>query len=173
MKPFLRFLLLLSCLLTPAARAAESARELLVRAILAEDDAEKRTLLGGLAAHPDDAIPGLLTAWRSDQLFIHAPADGPKTPVQLVGAKDESDRQEARRVADGQLLRNAAGQPLRLAASDLTAVEHDASLRRAMKAILDLAELAAPDPEKRRAAVQAIGLAQSAEKLPALEARLK
>ena len=55
---------------------------------------------------------------------------------------------------------------------DLTAAEHTSSLRRAMKAVLDLADLAAPEPATRTKAILTIGLAQDVEKLPALKARL-
>jgi urea transport system permease protein len=90
-----------------------------------------------------------------------------------VGPKGENDAQDALRVDNGQPLTDPAGKPLKLVASDLTAVEHNANLRRAMKAVLDIGEIAHPDAEKRRKAIQAIGFSQSADKLPALEARLK
>jgi urea transport system permease protein len=52
------------------------------------------------------------------------------------------------------------------------AVEHTSALRRAMKAVLDVADLAHPDAAKRIRAIQTFGYAQSADKLPALEKRL-
>jgi urea transport system permease protein len=70
--------------------------------------------------------------------------------------KDERDTQAALRIDTGAALTGPSG-PLRLNAADLTAVEHTASLRRAMKAVLDLADLAAPDPAKRVLAIQTIG----------------
>ena len=166
---------MLACWLAPLAFGATSAapRPTIVQAILEEDDAKKRELIATLAGNPDEAIVTLLTAWRLDQLFIYAPNETTKTPVQLVGPKSENDAQDALKIVDGKPLTDAAGKPLKLVGADLTAVEHNASLRRAMKAVLDLVELAAPDPEKRRKAIQAIGFAQAADKIPALEARLK
>ncbi len=176
MKPRFRFILLALAWLCAAGagiRAADTPRATLVRAILSEDDAQKRQLIESLAGQGDEAIAALLTAWRTDQLYVYTAPDGAKIPVQLAGAKDAEDKQDALRVDTGAPLADAAGKPLRLAGGDLVAVEHNAALRRAMKSVLDLLELAAPDPAKRRAAIQAIGFAQSAEKLPALEARMK
>ncbi|MDO8539260.1 MAG: urea ABC transporter permease subunit UrtB [Opitutaceae bacterium] len=163
---------LFSAWLACSAIAAGAARLTIAKAILTEDDTPKRALVAGLAGEGDEDVPALLAAWRSDQLFIHAAADGAKVPVQLIGPKDAAEAQEALRVDTGEPLRDASGKPLRLVAADLTAVEHDAALRRAMKSVLDVAEIAARDPAKRRQAIQAIGFAQNADKLPALEARL-
>jgi len=169
-----KFLFMLAtCVVPLLAPAAESPRQTIVAAILADDDARKRELISGLAGTGNEAVAVLLAAWRADALFLHTAPDGAKIPVQLSGAKDERDTQLAIRIDSGQPLIDAAGRPLRLIASDLTAVEHNASLRRAMKSVLDLVELAAPDPQKRRRAIQAIGFAQAADKIPALEARLK
>jgi ATP-dependent protease Clp ATPase subunit len=115
----------------------------------------------------------LFAAWRADALFIFTPPDGTKSPVQLSGPTGDNDAQDALRVDTGKPLLDATGKPLRLIGSDLVAVEHHATLRRAMKAVLDLGEVAHPDPEKRRQAIHALGFAQAADKIPALEARLK
>lgn len=156
----------------PAVSAAQP-RQTMVDAILAADDARKSQLIASLAGNGDDATLGLLTAWRSDGLFLYTAPDGRVIPVQLVGPKGDNDAQVALRVDTGRPLTNAAGEELRLVGADLTAVEHNALLRRAMKSVFDLAELAAPDPGRRRQAIQAVGFAQAADKIPALEARLK
>jgi urea transport system permease protein len=167
------FLLLGFALVATSLPAADSARQTIVKAILTEDAAQKRALITSLMANGDEAIAPLFDAWRKDALFIYAAPDGTKIPVQLSGDKDASDAQVATRVDTGAPLTDAAGKPLRLVAADLSAVDHNAALRRAMKAVLDLADLAASDPAKRIKAVQTIGLTQDAEKLPALEARLQ
>ncbi len=147
-------------------------RQLIASAVLADDAAKKRELIGQLMGSGDPAIAPLLEAWRTDALFVFAAPDGAKVPVLLVGEKDEAGKQPATRVDTGAPLTDAAGTALRLAAADLTAADHTSSLRRAMKAVLDLADLAAPDPAKRIKAILTIGLAQDVEKLPALKARL-
>ncbi len=159
-------------LLAGTVHAADSARAILVDAIFADAPARQRDLIASLAGQPDDAIPALLDAWRKDSLFVYTAPDGNPVPVELVGEKDASDAQEARRVIDGQPLRDAAGGPLRLVGVDLVAVEHTSALRRAMKAVLDLRDLGSPDLEKRLRAIQVVGFAQDAEKLPILEKRL-
>jgi urea transport system permease protein len=176
-KPLSRIILfILACWLPALAHAASpavNARQTIVQAILAEEDDKKRELLATLVGHGDEAIVSLLNAWKSDALFIHAAPDGTKTPVELVGDKDEANAQAALRVDTGKPFTDAAGKPLKLVGADLTAVEHNTGLRKAMKAVVDVAELAAPDPDKRAKAIQAIGRAQVADKIPALEARLK
>src|SRR5688500_15985271 len=174
---FSRLLLILLTLSVPlptkAATSTAPAREIIVNAILAEDDTKRSTILASLSGQGDEAIATLFAAWRADSLFIFTSPDGTKVPVQLTGLKGENDAQDALRIDTGQPLLDAARKPLRLIGSELVAVEHNANLRRAMKSVLDLAEIAHPDPEKRRQAIHAIGFAQAADKIPALEARLK
>ena len=153
--------------------AADTPRQVVVKAILAEDSTDQRNLIASLAGQGDEAIPVLLDAWRKDRLFLFAVPEGIKIPVQLVGEKDSAGAQSALRVDTGVPLTDPAGKPLRLVASDLTSVDHNSSLRRAMKAVLDLIDLASPDPAKRIQAIQTIGQTQDVEKLFALEARLK
>jgi urea transport system permease protein len=170
---FARAAILALMALALSARAAETAREIVAKAATAAEEAEKISLITSLIGQGDDAIPSLLAAWRSDALFLLETPAGAKVPVELTGAKDANDAQLALRVDTGKPLLDAAGASRRLVGAELTPVEHDARLRRAMKAVLDLIDLAAPDPAKRTRAVQAIGQAQNAEKLFALEARLK
>jgi urea transport system permease protein len=175
-KPRLRIILfIIACgwMSLVHAAAPTSPRETIARAALAEDDASKRDLIASLAGQGDEAITVLLTAWRSDQLFLYTADAATKIPVQLVGPKNDDGAQDAIKISDGKPLTDATGKPLKLVASDLTAVEHNALLRRAMKGVLDLVELANPDPEKRRKAIQAIGFTQAVDQLPNLEARLK
>lgn len=152
--------------------AAPPPREVVVQAILASDAAQQRVLIGSLAGQGDEAIGVLLAAWRQDALFLYTAADGSRIPVQLTGAKDAAGTQLAARVSDGAALTDAAGVPLRLTAKSLKPVEHTSALRRAMKAVLDLLDVASPDPAKRLRAVQTIGQAQDLEKLAPLQARL-
>ncbi len=168
----LRVIFLFAWLISASAHGADTARQTIVRAALAENATEKRQLIGLLMGQADPAIASLLEAWRVDALFVYTAPDGTKIPVQLSGEKDANGAQPALRIDTGAPLLDLAGQPLRLVGADLVAVEHNAALRRAMKAVLDLADLAAPAPATRLKAIQTIGLAQDIEKLPALQARL-
>jgi urea transport system permease protein len=153
--------------------SAQAPRDTLVAAMLAEDAARKTELILSLAGVADESIKPVLDAWKEDALFIHQPAEGAAVVVQLTGEKDDDDAQTAVRVDTGAPLLDASGKPLRLVAGDLTGVEHDASLRRAMKSVLDLIAVASPDVKKRIQAIQAIGFSQDIEKLPALRKRLE
>jgi len=154
-----------------AMAAQETPRATIVRAILAPDQAQKRELIGSLLGEGDEAIRELFTAWRQDGLFVYTAPDGAKIPVALTGDKDAQGAQTAIRVDDGKPLLDAGGQPLRLVGSRLAAVEHDASLRRAMKTVVDLLDLGSPVLAKRLRAIQTIGFAQKPDKLAALHAR--
>lgn len=154
------------------AHAATAPRETIVQAILAPDAPAQRTLIASLIGQGDEAIGTLLTAWRQDALFIYTAPDGAKIPVHLVDAKDAEGAQAAVRVSDGAPLTDAAGRPQRLVGRSLRPVEHASALRRAMKAVLDLLDVASPDAAKRLRAVQTIGQAQDAEKLAPLQARI-
>jgi len=151
--------------------APKDARTVIARAILTTDDGRKRELIASLTGQGDEAIRELFTAWRQDGLFIYAGSEGQKIPVELTGAKDAGGTQFARRVDDGEILKDREGKILRLDATQLVAVEHNAALRRAMKAVLDLLDLGSPDLSKRLRAIQTIGFAQKSENLPALVAR--
>jgi urea transport system permease protein len=167
----LKLTALLLGVLAGSVGSAETARQTIARAILTEDSAEKHRLILSLAGQPDESIKPLLTAWREDGLYIFE-QDGARIPIQLTGEKDANDTQPALRVDTGEPLRDGAGQPLRMVSSDLAAAEHDSALRRIMREVLDLQELASADPAKRIQAVQTLGFAQNTEKLAALQARL-
>ena len=154
-----------------AVAAQETPRATIVRAILCKDDGPKREIINSLAGQGDEAIRELFAAWREDSLFVYTALDGAKVPVELTGPKDAQGAQTAVRVDNGESLHDAGGQPLRLIGKQLTAVEHDASLRRAMKAVVDLLDLGSPDLTKRLRAIQTFGFAQKPDKLAAMQAR--
>ncbi len=164
---------LLTLSLGLSAFAADTARQTIVNAVLADAPAKRIEIITSLIGSGDESIAPLLSAWKEDALFVYAATDGSKFPVQLSGDKDDKGAQAATRIDTGKPILTPAGQPLRLVAADLTAVEHNGALRRAMKAVLDLLDLSTADVEKRVRAIQTIGFTQNAEKLPALQARAK
>ena len=170
--PLRHSLLLFLFVLLSGLLGAATPREIIAEAALADTSARQRELLGSLVGQGDEAIAPLLTAWRQDALFIHETPTGEKIVLTLTGEKDADGRQAAVRVSDGQPLLGADGQPVLLVASDLTAAEHTSSLRRAMKGVLDVIEVASPSPAIRKKAIQTLGQSQSVEQLPVLEARL-
>ncbi|WP_245958081.1 urea ABC transporter permease subunit UrtB [Roseimicrobium gellanilyticum] len=166
-------LTLISGLLCSVSLLAETPRETIAKAALNEDSAKKREIITTLVGQGDEVIKTLMDDWKADKLFIHTTAAGEKVVVRLQDDKDDAGTQSAVRVDDGATLKDASGSPLRLVAKEQKAVEHDRGLRNAMKAVLDLLDLSSPDAKKRIQAVETLGAAQNAEKLPALEARAK
>ena len=152
---------------------ADTARQIIAKAIVEEDAEKKTALIGSLIGNTDPVIRTLLAVWKEDAIFLYKAEGDTKIPVTLVDAKDADDKQAAIRIDDGQPLKDAEGKPIRLAAADLDAAEHDSNLRASMKTVIDLLELAAPDPAKRIQAIQTLGMAQDVEKLPALLAAQK
>ncbi len=149
--------------------AAETARQIVTRAIAEEETDRKLALIASLAGSKDADLPMLLAAWEADQIFIYqAAGDVPNIPVLLTGAKDAAGAQAAVRLEDGQPLLNAAGQPALITASETETAPHNSAIRRAMKGVTDLLALASPDRDERIAAINTFAFAQDPEKLPLL-----
>jgi urea transport system permease protein len=155
------------------ATAAEPARKVIAQAVLEKDAGKKAALIKSLAGDASPDVPKLLTAWREDGIFIYQPEGQPKVVITLGEEKDADEKQAVFRLDTGEPLKDAAGKPLRLAASDLTSAEHDNELRAVMRSVLDLQALAERDLAKRIQAIQGIGFSQAAAKLPALLERQK
>jgi urea transport system permease protein len=163
-------LLFLSILCASSAFAADSARQTIVKAMIEEDDAKKIALIQSLAGSSDEDIKTLLAAWKEDAIYIYkGEADNaPRIPVFLGEEKDAEEKQAATQVLDGQPLKGADGQPLRISASEYETAAHDSNIRSAMKGVLDLMALASQDREKRIQAINTFGMAQEPDKLAAL-----
>jgi urea transport system permease protein len=169
---FLKRVLLIFLLAAPGF-AAEGVRQTVVAAILTDETAKRIELIRSLAGEGDEVLGPVFQAWREDALFLYAAPEGKNIPVMLTGASDAAGARAATRIDTGEPLRDAAGQPLRLVPGNLKAVEHTSALRRAMKSVLDLADLGSADLAKRVRAIQAFGYAQAADKLAPLQNRLK
>src|SRR5204862_1471627 len=110
-----------------------------------------------------------LNTWKEDGIYLYkAENSEEKIPVTLADDKDADDKQAAVRLEDGQPLKDAAGAPLRIVASDYDNAEHDSALRSVMKGVLDMLALVAPDIAHRIQAIKTIGMAQEAKKFTAL-----
>jgi urea transport system permease protein len=168
----LRLVFVCSVLSTVAVTRAETAREIIARATLAEQNPQRIEILNTLMGQGDEAIKPLLDAWKEDALYVHTTSAGNKITVVLTPDKDADGRQPAVVVATGEPLLDASGQSVRLDPKSLAVVEHTSALRRAMKAVLDLADLANPSLEKRVRAIQTLGYGQNADKRAALQARM-
>ena len=151
------------------AGAAEMPRQTITAAILEEDTEKKVALINRLIGNPDPGIKPLFDAWKEDAIFLYkAEGSDVAIPVTVGAEKDAADKQAATRLEDGEPLKDAAGQPVRIVASDFESAPHDSAIRGAMKGVLDLLALADPSREKRIQAISTLGMAQDAEKLAPL-----
>lgn len=165
-------------LLAALPAVAETARETINKAVLAEDAEEQEKIVASLAGSSAPEIAPLFTAWKESAIFIYnlpkgagddAPTD--RVAIQLTGKPDADGKQPAVRLENEQPLKDYQGKPLLLVASDLTSADTDSNLRRAMKVVLDLAALNDPNPAVRVKAVSTLAMDQNPALLPALNAR--
>ena len=166
----IRLCILLVCFAS-ALLAADSPRQVVAKAIALTDSDEQAKLISSLVDASPDEVTQLLTLWKEGGILVHEDDNGVKTPVVLEGEKDAEDKQLARHFGTGEPLKNDKGEPLRLAATDLTAADTDSTVRTAMKGVLDLIKLSSPDWKQRLRAVETVGMEQNLERLPALLAR--
>lgn len=157
----------------PAASApAGSARQTLVQAATTEDAAERAVLLQKLVGANDPVIAQTLTAWRGGALYLFE-TNNTKIPFFLEAQTDSDGNAHGIKVIDGAMILNDAGKPALFTASDLTSVDADSKLRRALKTILDLFALGNENPKMRRDAVIKLGQEQNADYLPHFQTALR
>lgn len=146
------------------------ARENVAKAILAPE-LEQPALIQELAKTPAPVLAPIFDAWQREQVFIYTAPDGSRIPFQLISKDGTSDLQ-AVRIANGEPLVAPDGAPFVFDAAVYKAVETSSKLRRAMRSTTDLLALADPVPTIRQSAILKLGMKQSAEALPILDARL-
>jgi hypothetical protein len=146
---------------------ADSPRETIAKAIVTEETEEQAKLITTLVGKSGPEVVDLLKAWKEGSLYIFEQKkgdgdDAPVTriPVTLEGKEDSDGRQQLRGLASQQIIKDAKGRPVLMAAGELTQADTDGKVRTAMKAVLDLAALSDADPAVRRNAVTKLGMAQ-------------
>ena len=148
--------------------SAASPRQSIAAAIIEQDDEKKAALITSLSGDSAPEIATLIAAWKEDAIYLYKTADDKVIPVLLGEDKDADGKQAAVLVEDNSPLKDDAGQPIPVLASELDAAAHDSNLRAVMKGVLDLQALVNPDPAKRILAIGTLGMAQEAVRLPAL-----
>jgi urea transport system permease protein len=148
-------------------------RKTLAQVVLTEDTDAQIELTKQLIGSTDELVARALTAWRMSELYVHTTADGEKIPLVLDNQRDSAGQAKGIRISDGQFLTDAAGQPLKFTAAELTPADSSSRLRRTIRTTLDLFAIANPMPRMRRDAIVKLGQEQNAEHLPHFEARLK
>jgi len=164
-------LLFAATLSVTAQQESPATRQMLSKAITAEGD-DQISAVTALANTHSDLVRRVLTAWPLDEVFIIDAADGSKVPCMLEDAQDADGKQKAVRIDTGGFLNDASGKPQAFFANDLTSVDTDMRLRRAIQDTLDLMALSDPSADARKSAVKKIGMLQKLSYVPVLQARL-
>jgi urea transport system permease protein len=147
-------------------------RRVVAEAVVTQDSDRQKEWVASLAEGDADEVGRWLAAWKEGGIFLHPDSTGAEIAVTPAGEADAEGKVGLVLVATGEPLVGADGAALRVIKDELTAVETDSGLRKAMKAVTDRIALAANDPAKRLRAVQDTGLEQNPAKLPLLEQRL-
>ena len=147
-------------------------RATLVKAVLSEDAAEQQNLIKQLIGADDPVIEQALIAWRGGSLYLLETNDT-KIPFLLEAQTDTDGLAKGVRIADGEVFKDASGKPLLFSATDLTAADANARLRKAIRTTLDLFALGNPNPKMRRDAVTKLGQEQNVDYLPHFVERQK
>jgi urea transport system permease protein len=150
-----------------------AARAIFVQAALAEEGPAQVELIKQLVSTHDELVSRALTAWRVGELYLYVAPDGAKQPFVLDQQQDSDGKAKGIAIADGQFLKDASNNAALFLASDLTPLDTDSKLRKAIKTTLDLFDLANPAPNMRRDAITKLGQEQNPEYLPHFQERLK
>src|SRR4051794_33342487 len=88
--PFLRRLAIVAfCILSALPAGAETAREIINKAVLTEDAEEQEKIVSSLVGNPSPEIPALFAAWKESLIYIYelpksAAEDAPKERVAIL-----------------------------------------------------------------------------------------
>ena len=154
---------------TSAADPALGAR--LAEAITTEDAARKSELIRSFVEANDPYVKQVLEAWRGGLVQLYD-SGGTNVPVLLESETDSEGRAKAKRVSDGEFIKDAAGTPMLFGNLDLTPADASSKLRKQIKVTLDIFSLVHPNPKMRRDAVIKLGQEQNPDYLPFFQERL-
>lgn len=164
-------------LLTPlvaadAAGTAELVRSDFVKAVISSNFVERELLLRKLVGRPDSQVEQGLVAWRGGSLYLYE-TNGLKIPFLLESQTDADGNAKGIQILDGKAIDDGNGKPVVFSPTDLTPVDADSQLRKAIKTTLDLFSMGNPDLKLRRDAIIKLGQDQNPAYLPNFEASLQ
>ncbi len=154
------------------ALSADGTKSNLVAAILSESVDEQLEIIKNLGESSDPFVQQGIAAWRLGNIYFYETKAGRQVPFILDAATDADGKAKGLTLLDHEPIRDEAGEPVLFLASDLTAVETNSKLRKAIRTTLDLFALSNPNPKTRRDAVVKLGQEQNPEHLPNLKARI-
>ncbi|HEX7862645.1 MAG TPA: urea ABC transporter permease subunit UrtB [Verrucomicrobiae bacterium] len=167
-----KWIIVASALLAFSASAAELAiGTRLAEAITTQEAARQSELIRSFVETNDPYVKQVLEAWRGGlvQLFD---SGGTNVPVLLESETDNEGRARARRISDGEFIKDGAGAPMLFGSLDLTPADTSSKLRKQIKVTLDIFSLVHSNPKMRRDAVIKLGQEQNPDYLPFFEERL-
>ena len=167
---------LLATLLSSAlssAQEAKSARAIIAEAVVLTEDSDAQVkLINSLTGMSDPDLEPLLDAWKGGSIYLVEGADDKYIAVTLAGDADATKKETALRLDTKKPLKDAQGAVIRVSPARAEIAETDSSIRRAMKSLLDLSKLTAPEAKDRMLAITQMGMERDLAKLPILEQRL-
>ncbi len=156
------------------AQEAKSVRAIIAEAVVLTEDSDAQVkLINSLTGMSDPELEPLLDAWKGGSIYLVEGADDKYIAVTLAGDPDATKKETALRLDTKEPLKDAQGAVVRVAPARAEIAETDSSIRRAMKSLLDLSKLTAPNAKDRMLAITQMGMERDVAKLPILEERLK
>ncbi|MBB5038950.1 urea transport system permease protein [Prosthecobacter dejongeii] len=156
------------------AQEAKSVRAIIAEAVVLTEDSDAQVkLVNSLTGMTDPELEPLLDAWKGGSIYLVEGADDKYIAVTLAGDPDATKKETALRLDTKEPLKDAQGTVVRVAPARAEIAETDSSIRRAMKSLLDLSKLTAPNAKDRMLAITQMGMERDVAKLPILEERLK
>ena len=169
----LRLVFVLAAALLAVDACAASQRDFLVQALTTNDIDAQIKLVQKLTDAPDPMVAQALAAWRQGGVFLRDSGGNTKAPFLLDAVTDSAGKARGIDIATGEIIKDAAGNPLLFLATDLTAVDTTSKLRKAIKTVLDVLALSSLNPNIRRDAASKLGLEQNRDYLSYFQAHLE
>src|SRR5687767_5222346 len=124
-----KWLTIVAALLVFSTNAADPAvGAKLAEAITTEDAARKSELIRSFVETNDPYVKQVLESWRGGLVQLYD-AGGTNVPVLLESETDSEGRARARRVSDGEFIKDPAGAPILFGSLDLTPADTSSKLR--------------------------------------------
>ncbi len=160
-------------LLTTLATRADEVRIQLVSAITNENAKAQVALIDQLSTSTNSIVAQTLTTWRQGGVYIYEFSDDKKTPFFADTVTDADGKVRGIQISNGEPVRDASGQVVLFAPSELTAADTTSGLRKAIKTSLDILALSNPNPNVRRDSAAKLGLEQNPVYLNGFRAHLE
>lgn len=150
-----------------------TARQIIATALVTTESSNQVALINQLAGNDDPDIPKLLTSWKEGDIYLFEVSPTQSIAFSFAGDPDSVKAESLLRIDTKEPIKDPTGAIVRLVRTKAEVAETNNNLRRAIKAVLDMAKLVDPLPEERRKAISQLALERDLSKLPILEKRLK